>query len=177
MASEGIAKRYALALFQVAEEKGDCWQYVKELNGVEKALEVYPELKSALWSPMVDDGVKKSILKQLFVERVSPPVLNFLFLLIDKGRFELFAGMAAAFVKLCLEASGEMEAMVESALPLPEELQTALAEALSKKKGKQVKLKTRVNPDLLGGLVVTMGDQMIDMSLKGRLKEIQENLK
>ena len=69
------------------------------------------------------------------------------------------------------------EAMVESAVPIPEELQTALAQALSKKKGKQVKLKTRVNPDLLGGLVVTMGDQMIDMSLKGRLKEIQENLK
>lgn len=177
MASEGVEKRYAQALFQVAGDKKPAWQFVTDLNGVEKTLTAYPELEEALLSPQVDKGVKKSILKQLFAERVSPPVLNFLFILIDKDRFAGLPGMLKAYTALCLEAKGEMEVLVETAVPLPEELKTALTQALSRQKGKEIKLTTGVAPELLGGMVITMGDRLLDLSLKGRLKAIQENLK
>lgn len=177
MASEGVEKRYAQALFQVAEDKKQAWQFVTDLNGVEKALQTYPDLEEALLSPRGDKEVKKSILKQLFAERVSPPVLNFLFVLIDKDRFENLSGMLKTYTTLCLEAKGEMEVRVETAVPLPEELKISLTQALSRQKGKEVRLTTGVNPELLGGMVITMGDRLLDLSLKGRLKAIQENLK
>jgi F-type H+-transporting ATPase subunit delta len=112
----------------------------------------------------------------LFGGRVSDTVLNFLKLLFDSRRQDAIIGIYNEFVRLVDHALGRAKATVESATPLTEDEVKTLQEQLGAN-GKQVEITTKVNPSLLGGLRVRVGDRVLDYSVATRLERFRTTLK
>lgn len=176
MSNPAVAKRYAEALFDVANSQGQIDAVEKELAGVVGVLEAHPALNNLMQSPSLSIDVKKQQLTDLFGGRVSNTVLNFLKLLFDSRRQDAIIGIYNEFVRLVDQALGRVKATVESATPLTEDEVKTLQEKLGTN-GKQVEIATKVNPSLLGGLRVRVGDRVLDYSVATRLERFRATLK
>lgn len=176
MSNPAVAKRYAEALFDVANSQGQIDTVEQELAGVVDVLNQHPALNSLLQAPSLSVEVKKQQVTELFGTRVSATVLNFLKLLFDRRRQEDIKGIYNEFVRLVDKARNRVKATVESATVLTEEELQTLTEKLGTG-GKQVKITTKVNPALIGGLRVRVGDRVFDYSVKTRLERFRATLK
>ncbi len=114
-----IARRYAIALFELAREKGELDRVEQELDQVVETLQRVPELKEWLTAPAVDVERKKALIAERF-QGLSAWTKNLLFLLLDRGRQGLISRIAEEYKHLADEARGVAEAVVTSALPLTE---------------------------------------------------------
>jgi F-type H+-transporting ATPase subunit delta len=176
MSNPAVAKRYAEALFDVANSQGQVDTVEQELAGVVDVLNQHPALNALLQAPSLSVEVKKQQVTELFGTRVSATVLNFLKLLFDRRRQEDIKGIYNEFVRLVDQARNRVKATVESATVLTEEELQTLTEKLGTG-GKQVKITTKVNPALIGGLRVRVGDRVFDYSVKTRLERFRATLK
>lgn len=174
--SEQVGKRYARALFELAQEKGLSEQVAGELAEVAGLVEAVPEMATFLASKRIGREEKKKTIIQLFTGKLSPLTLNFLQLLVDKGREAELPQVERYFRKLLRESQGLVEGEVTTAVPLTEEEVTRLEAELSQGLGRRVKLASRVDTSLLGGLVVKIGDRVIDGSLRTRLERLREKM-
>jgi F-type H+-transporting ATPase subunit delta len=176
MSNPAVAKRYAEALFDVANTQGQVDAVEKELAGVVGVLEAHPALNNLLLTPSLSVEVKKQQITDLFGGRVSDIVLNFLKLLFDSRRQDAIIGINTEFVRLVDKARNRVKATVESATPLTEEELQTLTEKLGTN-GQQVELTKKVNPSLIGGLKVRVGDRVFDYSVATRLERFRQTLK
>ncbi|HEY4001188.1 MAG TPA: ATP synthase F1 subunit delta [Candidatus Xenobia bacterium] len=175
MVHEAVAQRYASALFELGQSQGDPAVLQKELNAVDTSLTLHPQLSLALRAPNVPDTVKKRILRDLFSKQ-SPWVLNFLSLLVDKKREAYVSEIVRQYGKLLEASQGIIDAEVETAVPMSDKVKATFKVALIEKTGKNVKTSWKVNPDLLGGYVLRIGDRLLDNSLSSRLSGMQRAL-
>jgi F-type H+-transporting ATPase subunit delta len=175
-ANMAVARRYARALFELAQAKGLMDQVDQELGMVVEAIQSHPLLKAAMADVLLQPEVKQDLIEKLFAQKVSELVKNFLHLVVRKRREASLAEMYQAYLDLANEARGIVEVEVRSAVPLPAETVQALETKLVSKLGKRVTFKTQVAPELLGGLVVRVGDELMDGSVQTRLKRIHERL-
>lgn len=175
MSNPAVAKRYAEALFDVANSQGQTDAVEQEFASVVEVLNAHPALNNLLQSPSLSVEVKKKQITDLFGGRVSAIVLNFLKLLFDRRRQDSIVGIYDEFVRLVDKALGRVKASVESATPLTEEELQTLTEKLGTT-GK-VKLTTKVNPSLIGGIKVRLGDRVFDYSVATRLERFRQTLK
>ncbi|QQE74218.1 F0F1 ATP synthase subunit delta [Brevibacillus composti] len=168
--SGAVGKRYARALFEIASERGVIDQVEADLGAVVQAIEQNADLSKILLHPHIAADAKTKLVDDLFKNHISAEVYNFLAVLIEKGRETEIALIQQAFVKLANEARGIADAVVTSALPLSEEEQTELAEKFSQRINKKLRLTNVVDPSILGGIVVRIGDRLYDGSIKTKLE-------
>lgn len=172
-----VAKRYAKALFEVAQEKGIISGVEEELKSVVGAIRDNADLQKFLNHPNIGASVKKDLLKQIFEGNVSEPVWNTLQILIDKGREGSLAQLVSDYVKIANDALGQANATVYTPFAISEAQQAEIAAQFGKLTNKTIRVETVIEPKLLGGIQVRIGDRLYDGSLSGRLNRLASSLK
>lgn len=171
-----VARRYAEALFDLAQEEDsldNIYTEITQLNGV---LKENKNLYDVFRSPFISKDEKKSLAKEIFEDKVSKNVKNFLLVLIDNGRTTQLNSIVLAYKELLNEAYNIQEGEVISAIKLSQEQVSKMEELLSKKYGKNIKLKNKIDQDIIGGILVKIGNEQIDGSVKARLEDLKETL-
>ncbi|MBL0385440.1 F0F1 ATP synthase subunit delta [Tumebacillus sp. ITR2] len=176
MKNATVAKRYAEALFEVAQQQGNADTVQAELSAITDALKAHPELEQMLLHPSISTEVKKKQMNELFNGRVSAIVMNFIQLLLDRRRQEDLHSIAEEFTVLADKASGRVKVKVESATPLSEEEISTLKNTLGAN-GKQIEVTATVNPALIGGAKVRVGDTVFDYTVAAQLERFRQTLK
>jgi len=171
-----VSATYAQALFEVAIECDRVNQIREELAFVNEAFTTYPEFYEVFKTPKINKEERKDVITNVFKDKISLEVLNFLKILIDKRRGTSIGGIYNEFVDMTDKRNGVVKAVVESAVPLNEEEQAKLIEKLAKVTESEIHLKCVVKPDVIGGIVVKIGDKVIDGSVKNRLAIMKDNL-
>lgn len=171
-----VAKRYAGALFAVAARDGVLDAVTQDLALIGRFIAEIPYLRAALLQPFTSDSTKFKIADDAFGGRVSAPSLSFVKLLIRKRREELIDECIREFRILLAEHNNTVDAEAATASPMTAEQKLALTESLHALTGKTVHLTTHVDPALVGGVVVRMGDTVIDGSVRGKLERLERQL-
>lgn len=171
---ERISRRYAVALFKSAGGKLDV--YLDEAKQLLEIWRTQPNFSRLLLAPHLLTEEKKGFLERFLKGKAEPVWLGFFGLLIDKGRIGFFPQIAENFILLAEEARGIMRARVQTAVTLGGRETESLKAKLEKKTGKRILLLAEVKPELLGGMVVILKDQIIDGSVRQRLNELKEQL-
>lgn len=174
----GVAGRYASALFDLAEEANQVRQVEKDLIALQGLLDGSADLKRMVRSPVFSsDEQSRSIAAVAEKAGLAPLVVNFLKVLARNRRLFAVSEMIRTFLALAARQRGEVNAEVASAHPLSDEQLAALKDTLRASAGKDVQLITKVEPTLLGGLIVKMGSRMIDSSLRTKLTSLKTVMK
>lgn len=171
-----VAKRYAKALFEVAKEKGLISEVEEELKSVASVIKGNADLQKFLNHPSIGTSVKKDLLKQIFEGHVSETVWNTLQVLIDKGREAIIPSLVNDYVKIANEAQGLANATVYTAFALNENQVIDIASHFKKITSKTLRVETVIDPKLLGGIQVRIGDRLYDGSLSGKLGRLAKSL-
>jgi len=176
--SSGFAGRYATALFQLALEGNALEQVAADLDRFDEALDAFEDLtrlvKSPVFSADEQGRALAAVLEQLKIEGLTR---NFLLLAAKNRRLFATPDMTRAFRAMLARHRGEMSASVTAASKLTDGQITALKQALKAALGKEVMLEERVDPTLLGGLVVKVGSRMVDTSLRTSLNSLKVAMK
>jgi len=179
-----VARRYARALFDLAcekdaapQERNMVDQIESELLEIRTILKNNIELQKVLYHPQIVTADKKDLLDQLFEGKISEITSNFLALLVDRRREKYFSDIVDEYVALANESRGVVEANVTSAIELKDEEKSELNSILAKLTGKKVQTIYDVDPAIVGGVIVRIGDKIIDGSIKTRLNTLGEQLK
>lgn len=176
MIERRIVRRYAAALFAAASKADSVDKVESDLGLVGLTLNASPALWEAITSPVVPAANKRSILQDIFKDKVTDVTLSYLMLLVDKRREEAALQTEEEFVLLANEARGIVHAEATTALPLDEAQQAQLVAKLSATTGKQIRLKCKIDPSIIAGVLVRIGDRVIDGSVKGQLEALREQL-
>lgn len=172
-----IAEPYAQALMSVAESNNLTERFGEEIRGLLSLLENSPELRQCLTSPVIREDKKKEILNQVMGNDTHAYLKNFLMLLVDKRRLFFLEAVCEQYLALLRELTHTVLAEVTSATELNEEQRRAVSEKVKSLTGaSSVELQTSVNRDLIGGVVIKVGSQIFDASLRGQLRRISLSL-
>jgi F-type H+-transporting ATPase subunit delta len=169
-----IIKRYAAAIFKQAQKNGVLDLVESDLGLISYTFESNPKLEQAIASPLVPPSKKVEVVKAIFGGKIQEISLHYLYLLINNRREEVIKGTESEFVKLANDARGIVIAEVTSAVELTEDELVRLRAKLSEQTGKKAELITKIEPGIIGGLVVRIGDTVMDGSVKGHLHRIRE---
>jgi F-type H+-transporting ATPase subunit delta len=171
MIVEGVAGRYASALFDLAKENSTVAGVETELAQFEALMEESDDLLRLVRSPVIAvDDKSRAVAAILDRAAISGLTANFVKLLTNNRRLFAVQDIITAFRALAAQERGEVTAEVTSAFALNDEQIAALKETLKASVGKDVTLKSRVDPGIIGGLIVKVGSRMIDSSLKTKLQ-------
>lgn len=176
MLANQLALKYAQAIYEVAADKDMLGKVEEELSMVEKTIYEHEDLRILFYHPRVPAKAKKETVTKLFNQELQGFVHNFLLLLIDKRREAALPQIVTEYRKLANEARNIGEAEVISAMPLTESEEAELARKLSKVTGKNIVLKTYIDESILGGVIVKIGDKLIDGSVARQLKMLKNAL-
>ncbi|VBB09238.1 atpase oscp/delta subunit [Lucifera butyrica] len=171
-----LADKYAQAIYELAVENNKLESVGKELAAVGSTIEGQEELATLLYHPRVPAEAKKEVLRQIFQSELTDFVYKFLLLLVDKRRETALPDILKEYNQLANQARNIAEAEVTTALPLTPEEEEALAKKLSTVTGKQVILKTNINKSIIGGVIVRMGDKLIDGSVARQMQMLKTAL-
>lgn len=176
MGNELVAKRYAVALFELVKEKGALSQVEKEAELIQTLFN-NEELNHFFSHPKITTEQKKSLLVDFVKDKISNEVLNTLFLMLDRKRGDSIAEMAKQLSLLAMEERNVAEAVVYSVTPLNEEQQQTISKIIAEKVGKEsLRMQNIVHPDLLGGLRIRVGNQIFDGSVSGKLEGLKRQI-
>jgi len=176
MIERRIVRRYATALFEAARKANAIDRVESDLGLVSYALETMPSLMEAVRSPLVPRDHKKAVLRDLFADKIHEVTLSFLDLLVEKRREEVVLETEPEYVALADDARGIVKAEVTAAVHLTAEEESRLAAKLSRMTGKRAELSISVDSGIIGGLMVKIGDTVIDGSIRGQLEALRERL-
>jgi F-type H+-transporting ATPase subunit delta len=174
----GIAERYAAALYELADEAKALDAAAADLSALKSLIAQNADLQRFLRSPLVGrEAQTKGMLAVLDAAKASDLVRRFVGVVGSHRRLFALAAMIDAFLKTLAKRRGEASAEVTSARPLTEAERSGLAEALKAAVGKKVTVAAKVDPGLIGGLVVRVGSRMVDNSVRTQLNKLQRALK
>ncbi len=171
-----VSKTYAKALFELAVEGQMVDQILAEYEFVKDSFDEFPEFLEIVKSPKIQVDEKIKILEETFGEKVSDTLINFFKILVDKKRSNVIRDVYDDFNVFVNEEKGLVVARVESVIPLEANEIEALEAKLSKVTGKTVTIDNVINPDIMGGLVVKVGDKVVDGSVKHKLENLKHEL-
>ena len=172
-----IAHPYAEALVQIGQERGIVDEIRESLDFLAEYLERNKDFRAFFESPRIDPEVKQSIVDKAFADKLSDPVTNLLGLLIEKSRHRVLPEIIETFRAMHDEVSGRLTVPLRTAKPIGAEATGRIADRLSKTLGREVILETEVDPALLGGIVLHVGDTVINGSLRHRLDVLGRRLR
>lgn len=176
--SANIAGRYAQAVFDIAKESGDLDTLSAQVDDLARALDDSADLRAMIGSPVLSrDAQGQAIAAIAGKMGLSQVLANTLALMAQNRRLFTLPQLVAKLRGLIADERGEVTADVTSAVELTADQKQRLTNTLAGKSGKTVKLNTRVDDSLIGGMIVKMGSQMIDSSIRSRLASLQNAMK
>lgn len=167
---------YARALFEVARAEGNLDEVEDELFRFARNVETTDELRNALTDELIPVAKRQSIVEDLLGGKASPTTVQLVSMVVGAGRGRELPAIIDRLVQRASSAKSLEVAQVRSAVPLTEDQQDRLAAALANATGKQVNLKVVIDPSVLGGLVATVGDTVIDGSVRTALDHLKSRL-
>lgn len=173
---ELVATRYAAAIFETARAEGQLQETLEQLALLGQMARQNEIFQRFLGHPDIEPGEKVSVCEQTLKGTASPLVRSVLHMITTMGRSEQLPQIADSVQALADEAQNRLKAMVRSAHPLPEANLKQLRTILERREGKSVELTSEVDPALLGGLQVRLGNRVIDASIRRQLINLRERL-
>ena len=177
MLQRNIASRYAGALFNLAREKGELEAIESSFPPIAQVVEQDEDLNGFLTHPAIASAEKKEVINKLFQGKINDMLYDFLCMVVDKKREAYIPLMWDVFNDLLLEHRKQLIAEVTTPYELPGGMQNELREKLKKVTGKDIIIEQIVQPEMLGGICVRLGDRIIDGSVGHRLEKLKEALK
>ncbi len=172
---EEIATVYARSLFEVAQERDVLDDVREQIGQVADALDETRDLQVFFFSPYFSTEEKKDALGKL-LDGADPAVENFLELLVEKHRMPAIFRIRRGYDKLWEEHNRLLPVQVTSAVELDEETVRHIGDRISEQTGRRVDLSSSVEPDILGGIVVRVGNQVLDASIRNRLETLRKQV-
>lgn len=173
-----LAGRYALALFELARDEKKLEAVGASLTGVRRALAESDEFRALTTSPLISrDEAARAVAAAAQAMKLDPLSTNFLGVLAKNGRLAQLGAVIRAFDMLAARHRGEIKAEVTSAHPLDDDQVAALRANLKSRMGRDIAVDMNVDPAILGGLVVKIGSQMIDGSIRTKLNSLATAMK
>lgn len=176
MAELTIGMTYGNALFQAACEVGKREEILQEAEKVAELLEKESDLCAFIDTPTISVTEKKNVLTNIFEGRISEELLNFLFILVDKGRTRHFGRAIKVYKELYNAEEGFALGKVYSARPLDEERIKKLEEETGRLLRQNVRLSNEVDAKLIGGVKILIDGKIIDASLRARLDNLNNTI-
>jgi len=173
MLQRKIASRYAEALFSLAQQEGKTGEWEQELATLGALIASSPDLYSVLTHPEIPLGQKESVLKRAFQGKIADEILAVLLMLIQRGHSPDIDTIHDVFRQMWNQARRVLPVSVTSAVPLSEIQANALTNTLARRTGATIQLSRNVNPELIAGMVVTIGDRVVDASARTTLDELR----
>ncbi len=173
-ASSAVATRYAVALIDLAEDKKNLSKVEKDLQELRSMIESSDDLSVLIRSPLVGKAQQEKALAALATKaKFQDLTQNFLGTLAQNARLSALEGIIAAFHAEISRRRGEVNVQVQVAQDMSAKQKKSLQDTISKTVGSDVTLDVRVDPSILGGMIVTVGSQMIDDSVARKLERLQ----
>ncbi|TWT27656.1 F0F1 ATP synthase subunit delta [Planomicrobium sp. CPCC 101110] len=171
-----VSERYALALFQTAKQHEVMALVEEDLREIKKAFAENPELQELIDSPNLTSENKRDIITQLFGQ-ANVFVVNTLLLMAERKRLDEIVGLVDGYIRLANEEQGIADAKVYSVRPLSEEESISVSSVFAKKVGKQaLRIENIIDPSLIGGMRIQIGNQIYDSSISSKLERLQRQL-
>jgi len=171
-----VARRYAAALFEVARRDDAIDVVWADLTAIEREMKNSPALRDVFLHPLATQERKIYFADKAFGDRISAATLSFLKLLVRKNREGLLDLCISEYRTLVESLHNQVEAVASSVVPLTEAQSASLVTSLKAMTGKTINLSQKIDPSVIGGVVVRIGDTIIDGSLRGRLRRLEEQL-
>lgn len=172
-----ISKRYARAFFDIAGEEQKLEQYYNELHQFSSVIAQNKDLGGFLANPIFEQESKKKVLEKIIGKlSLSPMTINFLKLLIDKKRIDVLPDIETCYRQLMDETLQKVRVTVKTAFPLSGEMQSYITSSLKKMTGRTVDVTVENDKNLLGGIVIGVGDTLYDGSIKNQLNNMRNLL-
>lgn len=173
-----VARNYAETLLTLAQRSGPGTvdEFDRAIADVATMLEREPRIREFLNTPRVDAEAKKQALRASFGGRVPDPLLRFLLVVVDKRRQGILPEIAAGYHDLVDQIHGRVRARITLAEPPDDALRAEIVRALEKHLGKQVVASWETDRDMVGGVVIRVGDQILDGSVRSRLAALRRRL-
>jgi F-type H+-transporting ATPase subunit delta len=168
-------RMYARALFEAAQEQGRLEEVQAELDEFRRVVAEVPELRSLLENPQLDPQAKRAALADLLAD-ADDLLRNFLLLLAEKGRAAQVSEIADELDALVAREQGRLSVELTTAFELSDEEADAILRKIEQFSGRTVEAERKVDPGLVGGIVLQAGSMRIDASVKGRLERLQRAL-
>jgi F-type H+-transporting ATPase subunit delta len=176
MILSGVAKRYAVALFNAAVKQDIAEQVNDDLDSFVQLLRENRGLVGFLKSPEILTEDKKQLVVDVFGDRTAGLFVKFILLLIDKKRLKHILSITDAYGQLYEQLQGIVEAKVITAVPLDADLEQKIVERLEQATNKTIRISKTVDPDIIGGVIVIVGDNIIDGSIRHKLEQMRRSL-
>ncbi len=172
-----IAQRYSDALVEIAKDGKLTYSKIStDLELVKNTLSQSKDLDEFLVNPITSIEDKKEIIDRVFSGEIDGLIVNFLKVLIDKNRFSVFGEVLNAYNKALDRVNNISRIQVVSAVEMTEDAKNKLKEKLETKLKKNVVIDLEINPEIIAGLVIKMGDNIVDVSLKHKLEDLSKNI-
>lgn len=169
-----VASRYAKSLIDLAEEQNSLEKVKSDIESVVNTLRENGELRAVLANPIVSPDKKFAVLNQIFGSSIEPMIMAFFKIVVMKGRSGVLYATAKQFVQDYNERKGIIKSSVISATPLSEENKQQIIRVVEEATKGHVVLETSVDPDLIGGFVLKVGDKQFDTTISGRLSRLKK---
>ncbi len=176
MIAAEVAKRYAHGLFLLALEKNSIDLLSEEMKQLDIILRTEKSLLNFLAAPQVRDQDKFAALHTILSGKVSRMLEEFILLIVSKRRDSYLHEIAEAFEEMVLEHKGFVKTRVVTAVPILEKEKKALVARLEARSGKKVRLFVEVDPSIIGGVIVFLGNQIMDKSIRHQLDLLRNEL-
>lgn len=171
---EYLDRRYALALYEVAEEKGKVQEYLKDLREICDLIENNHDFYEVIKHPQINTRRKKQTFINIFKGKIDEELLSFLLILIEKDRILYLREKLSQMETIDLERKNTVRGLIKTAVPLLQDELDKLQNTFESKYNKKIIFETKVDKSLLGGVYVRVGNDVIDDTIKYKINEMKE---
>jgi len=171
-----VAKTYSDALFEVGIENNSLEVLLEELSFIEETFKEYPDFLELFRTPRVSIEERKATMQMIFGEKISEEMMNFLKIILDKRRASEIFEIKNEFKHAVHRHNNILEATVISTVVLTEEQTEKIVKNMSAVTGSEILITNKVDETLIGGVVIYVGDKVIDGSVKKKLNDLKEEL-
>src|SRR2546423_13935444 len=175
MLKGAIARRYAMAIFDIARKQNTIDRTLEDVKEIAQLFAIR-KLAYLLQEPKIPVQRKETAIRQALGDKVLPTSLNLALLVVQRELVELMPNIASELEQLVLDYKNQAIAAVTTAMKLDDAHTNLIKQALERRTGKTILVKTKVQPEILGGVITRIGDQVIDGSIRYRLSALRQQL-
>lgn len=171
-----VASRYAKSLIDLALEKGALEEIYKDMQLFDKISQQNRDFVLMLRNPIISHSKKNAVLHSLFKGKVNPATMAIFDIITRKNREAYLPAVAEVFIDMYRKQKGIEKATITTAVPINNELRNIFKQQITQKTGKQVELIDKVDPSIIGGFVLRIGDRQMDNSIRYKLASLEQEL-
>lgn len=171
---EYLDRRYALALYEIAEKQGKVDEYLHDLRQICNIFDENKDFYEVIKHPKINTTKKKQLFTDLFKEKIEDELLSFMIILIEKDRILQLKDMLNQMENIDLERKNTIRGIVRTVVPLLDEELKQLKDIFEKKYEKIILFDTQIDKSILGGVYVKVGNDVIDGTVKSKIEEMKD---